>query len=626
MSLNSHPARSRWAAPATRAVLALLLVLLFVLFTGVLDGGIGVVPARLLDQPRFPLANALPGLLFALLMLAWTRRLLFSFGLAFALQGVIYAVNALKVGELGTPLLPSDFQMLGQLSKGGLHLLAGYLPHSPWPYLLMLLAVVVIVAVWRFEPPLLPRLTRGKRLAGGAVAAVLLITLLSGLTVWERLYNKRVLWLEPWSATSTRVHSGLVSSLLLFHLQYGHGKRKPDAAAATALVDQSAPALQQAMHTPTAAELPDIVVVQSESLFDPTILRGYEHSDFTPNLKRLAAEGSSGPLHVPTFGGGTIRTEFEVLTGLSLRYFSNLQFPYLQLGHHPVPSLVHTLEEHGYTTLALHGNDPSFWNRTAAFKALGFDRFVSRADFPADAAKDGKYMSDSAMTDEIMKRLKDSGPPQFLFAVSIEAHGPYDVQPAHPDQLDAIPVPAGITGQDKRELQDYLYHIGHADQQLGRLVAWLAKRQRPSLVLFYGDHLPALVGSYKTAGFVNGEGMLSQAGTWLLVDPKHPHAPVVATTAAWLLPGRLLDRAGIHDAPFFALTRIAGPPLAPLTEAPDASVPLEEPPMRKLDNQMSSIDQLRMNGKLDKLLRKANILPSPERGGRKDNPTAAAFH
>ena len=602
MPSNSHPSERRWIDPARRIALTFLLALGFVLLTGLVDGGIGVVPLRLLDQPRYPLANALPGLLFALLMLAWTRRLLFSFGLSFALQGVAYAVNDLKVGELGTPLLPADFQMLGQLRKGGLRLFADYLPHSPWPYLMLLLAVVVIAALWRFEPPLLPRRTGGKRLAGGALAAVLLVSLLSGVTVWQRLYNKRVLWLEPWSASSTTVHSGLVSSLLMFHMHFGQGKGKPDISAASALIEQSAPALQLALNTPTASELPDIVVIQSESLFDPTILRGYERSDFTPNLRRLAAEGSSGPLHVPTFGGGTIRTEFEVLTGLSLRYFSNLQFPYLELGHHPVPSLMHTLKEHGYETIAVHDNAPGFWNRATAFKALGFDRFVSRSQFSANVAKDGKYVADSAMTDEVMKQLKDRGPPQFLFAISIEAHGPYDVAPAHPDQLDAIPVPPGITGKDKRELQDYLYHIGHADAQLGRLVAWLAQRKRPSLVLFYGDHLPALVDTYRTAGFVNGKDMLSQAGVWLLVDPKHPQSPVTATTAAWLLPGRLLDRAGIHNDPYFALTQIAGPTLARLTEAPDAKLPLEDPQLQALDLEMSSIDQLRMNRKLDKLV------------------------
>jgi phosphoglycerol transferase MdoB-like AlkP superfamily enzyme len=611
MPLNFATPPGRWRSLAPRLALLLMLALAFVLLTGWLDGGVGVVPLRLLDQARYPLANAWPGLLLAAILLTLTRRALFSFGLAFLVQGLLYGVNLLKVANLGTPLLPDDFRMVGQLRKGGMHLLAGYLPHSPWPYLGLLAALAVIVAAWRLEPPIFARRPRRPRLLAGGVLMVALLSMLLGLPAWSRIYNAKVLWLEPWSASTTTEHSGLISSLMLFHLQYGRSQHKPDRAAAMALIEQSTPALLQAMRSPAASgALPDIVVVQSESLFDPSIMRGYEHSNFTPNLRRLAGQGISGKLHIPTFGGGTIRTEFEVLSGLSLRYFDNLQFPYLQMSHQALPSLVRTLAAHGYATTALHGNDPAFWNRITAFKSLGFDRFVSQSAFPAGAAMDGKYMADSAMTDEIMVQLKDNGPPQFLFAISIEAHGPYDVEPAHVAERDAIPVPAGITGRDKRELQTYLYHLQHADTELGRMVKLLAQRKRPSLVLFYGDHLPALSNSYQITGFVDGGDMLSQAGTWLLVDPQHPHPPVKTDTAAWLLPGKLLAQVGIRDDPYFALTELVGPQLAALTEAPGAPPPAEGSDVQKLDQAMASVDQLRIAGKLDKLLPRPTPLPA----------------
>jgi phosphoglycerol transferase MdoB-like AlkP superfamily enzyme len=629
MPLNfNHPHGYRRAL-ATRVVLVLLMALAFALLTGLMDGGVGVTPLRMLDQPRFPLANALPGLLLAGVVLALSRRPLFSFGLTFLLQVMIYSVNRLKFANLGTPLLPDDFQMVGQLQNGGLHLLAGYLPHSAWPYLGLLAALALVIVAWRLEPPLFARRTGGKRLLAGSVMALALVSLLAGLTVWTKIYNGRVLWLEPWSSISTSNHSGLVSSLVMFHLQYGRKAHDPDRHAAEQLVNATLPALQQSMQTPTASDLPDIVVVQSESLFDPRIMKGYENSDFTPNLIRLAAQGTSGKLHVPTFGGGTIRTEFEVLTGLSLRYFDNLQFPYLQMSHKSLPSLVRTLEKHGYTSTAVHGNDPAFWNRTTAFKAIGFDHFVSQSSFPPSAPNDGKYMADSAMTDEIMTQLKDSGPPQFIFAISIEGHGPYDVPPVHTAERDAIPVPAGITDRNKLELQTYLYHIGHADAELGRLATLLAKRQRPSLVLFYGDHLPALSNSYQITGFVDGDDMLSQAGVWLLVDPKRPTAPVQRDTAAWLLPAQLLAQAGIHDDPYFSLTELVGSKLAALTEAPGAPPRAEGIEQKQLDKAMAAVDQLRLNGKLKNLL--PTTAPEPTHGVAHDDAAtphveAAALH
>jgi phosphoglycerol transferase MdoB-like AlkP superfamily enzyme len=594
-----------------RAGLVVAMAVVFILLTGLLDGNDGVSASQLLAQPAYPLANAMPGLMLALLLLVLTRRTVLSFGLAYLLQGVMYGVNALKIANLGTPLLPADFRMVGQLRNGGMHVLGSYLPHSPLPYLAILVGIAVIVAMWRFEPPLFARHTSGKRVIIGSLLAATFVTLLVGVPGWGNLYNGRKLWLEPWSAAATTSHSGLVSSLVMFHLQDRRTKQKADPSAASQLLASTSDQVRARMQTPIdeGSALPDIVVIQSESFFDPSIMHGYENANLTPNLKRLAAGGMSGPLHVPTYGGGTIRTEFEVLTGLSLRYFSSMQFPYLQMNDKVVPSMVRTLRSHGYETVAIHGNDPTFWNRNTAFKVLGFDRFVSQSGFPANAAMDGKYMADSAMTDEIMAQLKDAGPPQFLFAISLEAHGPYDVMPKDVAARDAIPVPASVNAKDKVEVQNYIYHMQHADQELGRLAALLAKRSRPTLLLFYGDHLPGLNEAYRATGFVDGQDMLSQAGTWLLVDPRNPGDPQRVDMASWMLPGLLLERAGIHDDAYFALTQVLAPSLATLTRAPGANLPELDPQQKQFDNDMASVAVLRMKGKLDKLL-PAGLLPT----------------
>jgi phosphoglycerol transferase MdoB-like AlkP superfamily enzyme len=616
---------------AARAAVVLAMMIAFVVLTALLDGNDGVAISQLLAQPAYPLANAMPGLLLALLLLVMTRRTLLSFGLAYLLQAVMYAVNALKVANLGTPLLPADFRMVEQLRKGGLHVLGSYLPHSPWPYLALLGGVAAILAMWRYEPPLfLPR-TGGKRIVTGTVLSLALATLLLGTPGWRNFYNGKKLWLEPWSAAATTSHSGLVSSLVMFNLQDRRAKQKADPGAVNNLLQTTGDAVRARMQTPAdpGSALPDIVVIQSESFFDPRIVRGYENSDLTPNLNRLAAEGMSGPLHVPTYGGGTIRTEFEVLTGLSLRYFGNMQFPYLQLNDKVVPSMVRTLRAHGYETVAIHGNDPTFWNRNSAFKVLGFDRFVSQSSFPSNAAMDGKYMADSAMTDEIMAQLKDAGPPQFLFVISLEAHGPYDVEPNNRAARDAIPVPAAVDAKDKVEVQNDLYHMQHADQELGRLSELLARRSRPTLLLFYGDHLPGLTSAYQAMGFVNGQDMLSQPGAWLLIDPRNPGQAQRIDMASWMLPGLLLERAGIHDDAYFALTQVLAPSLAALTRAPGATLPPIDAQQQQFDKDMASVAVLRIKGKLDKLL-PASLLPSNTVVAKQDNeeqgtPASAAM-
>ncbi|HET7930957.1 MAG TPA: LTA synthase family protein, partial [Rhodanobacteraceae bacterium] len=589
----------------------------FVLATAWLDGGAGIVPPALWNHPGWVpwwstplrmLCNALPGLLLAFALLAWTRRALWSFVLAFGVQALLYGINALKVRNLAIPLMPADFRMVGQLRHGGAELLSGYLPHVAL-LIVGALAGVALLAAWlRYEPPLLLREPRRRRAAATVLLLAALVTLIAGLPFWRGVYNAKLLGMQPWSPLATRQHDGLVGSLLLFHLQYGAQHRKADIPAALALMSRYQPEIATRMQPPAATDKPDIVVILSESFFDPTIMNGYPPgTDLTPNLHRLAQHGVSGALHVPTFGGGTIRTEFEVLTGLSLRYFPEVQFPYLQIHRKQIPGIVRTLDADGYTTLAVHGNDPGFWNRTAAFKELGFGKFISIADFPAtDSVDNGKYMSDKSFTDEVLRQLPDSGPPRFVLGISIEAHGPYDKSYGIDEKVrDAIPVPAGVTDpQAKLELQNYIYHMQHADEQLGRLVDTLAQRKRRTLILFFGDHLPALVPAFQQAGFRNGEGFLEQTVPYVLIDTAHMGTATQQDAVAWELPGMLLARAGIHD-PYFALTQLVAPGLAALTRAFDAPLAPETPAQKKLDEGMRNIADLRLHDKLYKLWPKA---------------------
>jgi phosphoglycerol transferase MdoB-like AlkP superfamily enzyme len=623
-------------SPARRAAILVLLSLAFVLCSGWLDGGSGVTPASLWNHPAWMawwstplrmLGNALPGLLLALALFAGSRRAAWSFALAFGLQALIYGVNALKVQNLAIPLLPADFRMLGQLRHGGAELLFGYLPH-PTLLIVALLACIAVLAAWPiFEPPLLRRRPRRWRAAASVVLFAALLSLIAGAPFWRGAYNQKLLGMQPWSPQATRQHDGLIGSLLLFHLQYGARHHKANVPAALALMAEYEPRIAAQMRsaaTGAAAPKPDIVVILSESFFDPAIMNGWPpDTDLVPNLHRIAQHGISGRLHVPTFGGGTIRTEFEVLTGLSLRYFPQVQFPYLQIQQKRIPGIVRLLSAEGYATLAVHGNHPGFWNRTAAFRELGFDKFISIGDFPSnDAVDNGAYLSDRSFTDEVLRQLPGSGPPRFVLGISIEAHGPYDQSHGiDAAARDAIPVPAGITDPQARlELQNYLYHLQHADRQLGRLVDTLALRQRRTLVLFFGDHLPALVPAFQQAGFRNGEGFLEQTVPYVLIDTAHMDRASRQDAAAWQLPGMVLREAGLSNDPWFALTRLVGPELAALTRAPDAPPAAENAQQKKLDEGMRNIADLRLRNKLDRLWPKAAALAA---GTTASSPGAA---
>ncbi len=587
-------------------VLGILLAIALVEAVALLDASPAVTPLTFWSAPSKPLLNALPFLLLAVLLAALTRRMLLSCWLAWLQAALLYAVDALKVKNLATPLMPADFRMLGQLEGGGGHLLEGYLPHTP---ILWLAAVTILVItallIWR-EPPELPR-RWWIRLGSGGLALVLLGSLVLAVPAWSTVYRPS-LGLQPWSAGNTARSTGLVSMLNLFNLRYSQAQPKPDTERARHLIQQFTAQITQKIQQGNAAQFPDIIIVQSESFIDPGIINGFDADADIPQLVRLRQIGEYGRMHVPTFGGGTIRTEFEVLTGISLRYYPAVQFPYLQFTQRTIPSLVRTLEAHGYATTAIHPNRPEFWNRTAAFKAIGFQHFVSLKDFPPDVHKNGRYIADKDFTDEILRQLKDSGPPQFIFGISIEAHGPYDYDRGIDTAArDAIAVPPTVTGPARTRLQNFIYHIRHADQQLGRLADALAQRSRPTLLMFYGDHLPALVPAFQAAGFKNGEGFFMQTVPWILVEPNRPGpGRKMPHLAAWTVPGLLLERAGIHDAPWFDLVDATGPELAGLTRAPDAPKP-DPGSAAQLDKDMANVTWLHMRGKL------APLLPAADR-------------
>jgi phosphoglycerol transferase MdoB-like AlkP superfamily enzyme len=558
--------------------LVLLVIAVFILLTCWQDGGKGVSPEALFDGEVAPWTNVLPGLLLLVLLLALTCRLLLSTWLALLVQALLYGVNALKLANLDNTLTPQDFRLIGQVG-GGTDLFARYLPwDGPLPYLLVVaLATTLALAYW--EPPLLRR-GLSARATLAALMLALLLSLGAGAAPWRALYDADTLHYRPWeTAASNAARAGLFGSLALIRLYAPSDDAVlDDPALAKSLLEAQRGAIAARMGGTTRHPLPDIVVVQSESFFDPARLRGIGPAQTVPNLRRLQKLGQSGGLTVPTFGGGTIRTEFEVLTGLPLAYFPQLQYPYLGLTPASLPGLVDALKRAGYRCTAVHPNSGGFWNRRNVFERMGFDRFITGDDDAfAHAKRDGYYISDRDFTDVMLSTLAENGPPQFVFGISMENHGPYrhvPLSPAQKEERNGIAVPSGLDKAGTRTLQTYLLHQRDADDELGRLADTLAKRSRPTLLVFYGDHLPGLESGYAD-GFDDGNEANQQPVPYLLIEPNAPRSPTREDLPAWMLPAEILARAGVRDDAWFALLQSLAPTLQRSGWRPDDALARE---------------------------------------------------
>lgn len=494
--------------------------------------------------------NVLPVMLVLLLLLGISGRPLLSAWIALLLLWAIYFIDTLKLRDLGTPLMPGDALLLANLGDDGGSLLARYLPRDAKHALEYFVAIALLaLLLWKERPPRVLKPVRRVVLAGAALA--LALTLVSGASPWKSLYSPETVQFRLWTPQRHAAQFGLFAHLVRYTWETAGPLPEPDLAAAERTLREHRDALGASA---APAPLPDIVVLQSESFFDAARLRGLEPSGLFPHYRELARVSRHGDLWVPAFGGGTIRTEFEVLTGIAMRYFPATQYPYFRLTATRVESLASVLGARGYRVLAIHPHARAFWNRAAAFANLGFGEFEADEQF-RHAPRQGYYTSDEALVDRIIEQLGDgTGAPTFLFAISMENHGPYANYPnADAARRDAEPAPDGLSDAAQREVRGYLYHAENADRALGRLAAALQARSRRALLLFYGDHLPGLPDVYAETGFDDGAEAVEQPVPWLLLDTADATSHERTDTASFYLPALLLSVAGIDDAYFSVL-------------------------------------------------------------------------
>ncbi|MBO6164063.1 MAG: LTA synthase family protein [Lachnospiraceae bacterium] len=130
---------------------------------------------------------------------------------------------------------------------------------------------------------------------------------------------------------------------------------------------------------------PNIIVVMDEAFSDPAILGEFKtNQDYMPFVHALqqgAENTQTGTLNVSVKGGNTANTEYELLTGHSMRFLPGGCVPYQQYIFGPRDSLVWWLDELGYQTTAIHPFNPSGWNRDKVYPWLGFDQALFNTSF-----------------------------------------------------------------------------------------------------------------------------------------------------------------------------------------------------------------------------------------------------
>lgn len=239
------------------------------------------------------------------------------------------------------------------------------------------------------------------------------------------------------------------------------------------------------------AKCPNIVMLQLESFFDVSAVKGLTFSsDPLPNFHRLQSEYSDGLLTVPTVGAGTVNTEFEVLTGMSQHDFGVSEYPYKTiLKGTPSESICQDLAKLGYTSHSIHNNTGTFYGRNKVFSNLGFDNFASVEYMNGVTLNPNGWAKDDILEEEVIKSLDSTKGADFTFGITVQSHGKYDgIEMTEKPHITVSGAPEG----QESAYQYYVNEIYEVDQMIGRLVAELANREEPVILVLYGDHLPSL--------------------------------------------------------------------------------------------------------------------------------------
>ncbi|MGN1140255.1 MAG: LTA synthase family protein [Oliverpabstia sp.] len=290
----------------------------------------------------------------------------------------------------------------------------------------------------------------------------------------------------------------------------------------------------------------NILFLQLETFIDPTEINFLEFSeDPIPNFRELMKEYSSGYYKVPAVGAGTANTEFESITGMSLRYFGAGEYPYKTvLKEETCESAPYVLKDLGYSTHAIHNNEANFYGRKTVFARLGFDTFTSEEYMPdiSDTTPMG-WVKDHILTDEIVKAMESTEGPDYVYTISVQGHGDYPEEPVLSDPVIQV---SGAESQEKNYAWEYYVNqLYEMDQFVKELTDTLADYDERVILVMYGDHLPTM--DLKVEDMKNRYLFQTKYVIWdnFGMEKKDENL------AAYQMAAEIFDRLGIHEGNIF---------------------------------------------------------------------------
>lgn len=440
---------------------------------------------------KFPpirlLANYLCYLMVFSLIFAISRRVWITAlvgGFIFLFFGI---ANFFVVQYRGQPVLPWDFQGIGT----ALTVVKGYSLEPTRRMAMSVLCYLCVVAIsLKFAPTGKEGGAKTRRIlqraAAGAVALVLFILIFPAnilshmdISVWA--------WNQKTSSELTGVTAGFFANVQYMMVEKPEGYSEEQVEKMGDELDS----LKEPEPYGKPDKLPTIIGIMNESFTDMANLGDLEFvPDNAPFLHSLFEREDIiwGTAYSSVYGGNTCNSEYEFLTGNTTAFMPTGCKPYQQYMGSPQTSLASILGEYGYSSTAIHPGERSAWSRDKAYPSLGFDKFISLSDLTVPRKAEHGLTSDAASYRQVIEEFEqgDETAPQFIFNVTIQNHGGYEVED--------YPAEIRVRGHEGEfpQAEQYLTLIKHSDEALQDLIEYFEGQDEPVVIIFFGDHWPNL--------------------------------------------------------------------------------------------------------------------------------------
>lgn len=418
------------------------------------------------------LLNIFPVVFCMFLLYLIFNRVWVSFLLTSVITMALSWTNYFKLLLRNDPLLATDFSLFSEAAK----ISERYSIQLNWKIYYVIAACILGTLAAFFLAKDRIRLAR-IRLIGLILLACIGIYSYNNVYMDSKVYasTENYALISRWSSTQVYISKGFMYPLIY---SIKSSVRKPPE-------DYSEKEAKDKLYSYEYSNIPEnkkvnVISIQFEAYNDFSKFGKLDfNTDVYGYLHELEKESYSGELVTNIFAGGTVNTEWSVLTGFTSLYNfrSNTN------------SYARYFSEQGYTVEGSHPSYDWFYNRKNVNEYLGFDNYYFFENMYSKLAG-GQIARDNILFPQIVQLYEDNkktGKPYFSFNVTYQNHGPYSTE-----KLTDVEYVKnkGYSEPEYNIMNNYLAGVYSTTQQLKKMIDYFRSEDEPVVVIVFGDHNP----------------------------------------------------------------------------------------------------------------------------------------